>query len=156
MIKQLMSEVPVSFLCEHFAVSRSGFYNWLCEPDAESRQAKKIKFCEQIKSAFKMSKSSYGAPRIWQELDKALSLNTVAKYMRELGLNARLKKKFRVMTTDSNHDEPIADRVFKYEEKLLPSAPSEIFAGDITYLKLGSSHLYLAIVMDLFNREIVG
>ncbi len=84
-----------------------------------------------------------------------ISENTVAKYMQEMGLDARLKKRFRVMTTDSNHAGPIADRVFKAEEPL-PEGPFQVLAGDITYLRLGTSFLYLAVVIDLYNREVVG
>jgi transposase InsO family protein len=77
--------------------------------------------------------------------------------MKELGLDARLKKKFRILTTDSNHPHPIAPRLFKTEEEnCLPAAPNKILAGDITYLKYGNSFLYLAVVLDLFNREVVG
>lgn len=77
--------------------------------------------------------------------------------MKELGLDARFKKKFRVVTTDSNHAGPFADRIVKFEvENSLPTNPGEILAGDITYLRIGNKFLYLAIVMDLYNREIVG
>jgi len=84
-----------------------------------------------------------------------VSENTVAKYMREMGLDARLKQKFRVLTTDSNHSGPIAPRRFKSEEQL-PCRPYEVLAGDITYLRINDTFLYLAVVMDLYNREIVG
>jgi putative transposase len=110
--------------------------------------------CAEIKRLFKLSKQTYGSPRIYQDLIDLgfqVSLNTVAKYMKELGLDARLKKKFRVMTTDSNHDGPIADRQFKVEEEL-PIKPFEVLAGDITYLPLGNSFLYLAVVIDIYNR----
>ena len=77
--------------------------------------------------------------------------------MKELGLDARLKKKFSIQTTDSNHNGPIADRVFKVEdENPIPTSPGEVLVGDITYLRLGNSFLYLAVVIDLFNREVVG
>jgi len=77
--------------------------------------------------------------------------------MQELGLDARLKKRFRVMTTDSNHTSPIAARLVKTEVKeTLPSGPGEVLAGDITYLKCGTSFLYLAVVLDLFTREVLG
>ena len=86
-----------------------------------------------------------------------MSENTIAKYMAEMGLDARLKKKFRVKTTDSNHSGPIAPRVFRTEEEeSFPEASGEVFAGDITYLRVGSSFIYLAVVMDIFNRKVVG
>jgi transposase InsO family protein len=77
--------------------------------------------------------------------------------MQELGLDARLKKKFKVKTTDSKHDGPIADRLFKADQQdHLPEEPGEVIAGDITYLRLGNSFMYLAVVLDLFNREVIG
>tara|TARA_Y100000590_G_C15735209_1_gene1018300 strand:+ start:3289 stop:3963 length:675 start_codon:yes stop_codon:yes gene_type:complete len=97
---------------------------------------------------------------VWHELKNQgmiVSQNTVAKYMRALNLNARLKKKFRVFTTDSNHASPIASREFKVEEKhSLPTEPGKLLAGDITYLRLKNGFLYLSVVIDLYNREIVG
>jgi len=85
-----------------------------------------------------------------KDLGIKISENTVAKYMLEMGLDARHKKKFRVMTTDSNHDGPIAPRLFKTEcEDTLPSKPGEVLAGDITYLRLGNKFIYLAVVLDV-------
>jgi len=75
--------------------------------------------------------------------------------MRELTLDARLKKKFKVKTTDSNHSGPIAPRIFKAEDPL-PSQPNKVWAGDITYLRLGKIFLYLSVVIDLCTRRIVG
>ena len=97
---------------------------------------------------------------MYQEL-KAIGLqvseNTVAKYMAEMDLDARLKKKFRVLTTDSNHSSPIAERLLKFEDhQTLPTEPGQVLAGDITYLKLGSGFLYLAVVIDLHTRAVAG
>lgn len=152
--------VPLSFICSHFGVSRSGFYDWQKRQNAPVRFVKKKEICEAIRKIFNNSYSTYGSPRVYEEL-KALgfliSENTVAKYMQELGLDARLKKKFRVLTTDSKHTLPIAERLLKVEDSMtLPTGPGEILAGDITYLKLGESFLYLAVVIDLFTREVVG
>lgn len=158
-MKQLIGLVPVKFLCSHFQVSCSGFYYW-----RKGLQVKKFenksRICEEIKSIFDSSKSTYGSPRVFEELKSRgpkVSQNTVAKYMNEMGLNARLKKKYRIQTTDSNHSDPIASRLFKVEEEnSLPSTPKTLLAGDITYLKIGGRFIYLSVVMDLFNREIVG
>jgi transposase InsO family protein len=152
---QLKDLIPLPFLCSYFGLSRSGFYAWL---NRSTKGSEKQKVCDEIRSIFEFSKQTYGSPRIHEELvdlGYSVSENTVAKYMREMGLDARLKKKFRVMTTDSNHDRPIADRVFKSEESL-PQEPFQVLAGDITYLRLGTSFLYLAVVLDLYNREVVG
>lgn len=86
-----------------------------------------------------------------------ISQNTVAKYMKTLSLDARLKKKFRVFTTDSNHKNPVAGRLFKVEDhSTLPKGPGEVLAGDITYLRLGNGFVYLAVVIDVYTREVVG
>lgn len=156
MMSHLKDEIPLSFLGSHFGVSRSGYYSWLERRERGNTQVALIK--AEVLKVFKMSKGTYGSPRVHQELiSRGFSVceNTVAKYMKDLGLDARLKKKFRVKTTDSNHDGPIADRVFKVEEAL-PQKPFEVLAGDITYLRLGHTFLYLAVVIDLFNREVVG
>ena len=154
MIDSLKNCIPLVFLCQYFGVSRSGYYKW----QFQSGPSPKEIMCKEIKSAFKKSHQTYGSPRVYQELRAKgvpVSENTVAKYMRELGLDARLKKRFRVVTTDSNHSGPIAARIFKSEEAL-PEGSGQVLAGDITYLRLGNSFIYLAVVMDLYNREIVG
>ncbi len=159
LIKELMPKVPVCFSCRYFGIPRSTFYYWLKDKTLVSLETKK-EIQDAIKKSFEDSKGTYGAPRIHKDLlEKELSVseNTVAKYMQELGLDARLKKKFRVQTTDSNHDDPIAKRIFKSDEQdHLPQAPGEILAGDITYLRLGKTFIYLAVVLDLFNREVLG
>lgn len=146
-------------MCRHFNVSTSGYYQWKRLSLVKLKRCKeKMKITSEIKNIFNQSKETYGSPRVYNSLlakGFSISENTVAKHMRELGLDARLKKRFKVQTTDSNHDGPIADRVFKVEDTL-PEAPGEVLAGDITYLRVGSKFYYLAIVMDLYNREITG
>lgn len=159
MIKLFEGKISTRFCCKYFTVSPSSYYFWR-KNSTSQREEIKTKICNQIKLIFKESKNTYGSPRVSEEL-KSLGLivceNTVAKYMSEMGLDARLKKKFRIQTTDSNHQEPIAPRLFKTEvDHALPVAPGKILAGDITYLNLGSKFIYLAVVLDLYNREVVG
>jgi transposase InsO family protein len=158
-IDKIKSDIPINFLCKYFGVSNSGYYHWRNKTKGHRFLTKK-EICEKIKSIFKSSKETYGSPRIYQELkDEGISIseNTVAKYMKELGLDARLNRKYKVQTTDSNHNNPIAPRLFKVEEDdVLPDSPGKLLAGDITYLKLNGGHIYLAVVIDLFNREVVG
>jgi len=155
----LKDKIPVRFMCRHFGVSSSSFYHWMSGMEPMRLQTKKS-ICEAIKGIFKASEGTYGSPRVYQELKSKgiqVSENTVASYMREMGLDARLKKKFKVQTTDSNHDGPIASRLFKAEdEHSLPGSPGKLLAGDITYLRIGKGFLYLAVVLDLYNREVVG
>lgn len=159
LIKELMPVVPVSFSCRYFGIARSTFYYWKKDKNLASLETKQV-IQDAIKKSFEASKGTYGGPRVHKDLleqEFSVSENTVAKYMQELGLDARLKKKFKVQTTDSNHDGPIADRLFKADEHdHLPVGPGEVIAGDITYLRLGNSFMYLAVVLDLFNREVIG
>lgn len=159
MIERLRSKIPVRFLCKYFSISPSSYYYWRKGAEPFSFKTK-TSICNEIKNIFDSSKKTYGSPRIYRELKEKgikISENTVAKYMKEMDLDARLKKKFRIQTTDSNHCHPIAPRLFKVEDdNCLPLGPNEILAGDITYLKYGNSFLYLAVIMDLHNREIVG
>jgi transposase InsO family protein len=157
-IQQLSEKIPVCFLCRHFGVSRSHFYKWKTAHES-TRAAQKSQICEAIRKILSASKETYGSPRIHAELleqGMQASENTVAKYMNEMGLDGRLKKKFRVITTDSNHSQPIAPRLFETENHTVPEGPGQVLAGDITYLRIGTSFIYLAIVMDLYNREILG
>ena len=119
-MNSLKNHIPLVFLCYHFGVSRSGYYRWKFRRSSPHQPPKEI-ICERIKSIFENSKGTYGSPRIYQELQVEgvqVSKNTVTKYMRELSLDARVKKKFRVVTTNSNHSGPIAERIFKTEEEL--------------------------------------
>lgn len=158
-IKEEKKLIPYWFLFRHFGVSETNFYHWKQRPNAASF-LKKSEILTLIGNIFRESKETYGSPRIYHELKSlghCVSENTVAKYMKELGLDARLKKKYRIQTTDSNHKHPIASRLFKVEEEgSLPKAPGQLLAGDITYLRLGVGHVYLCVVLDLFNREVVG
>lgn len=150
-------KVPIGFLCRYFGVSLSGYYFWSKKSEGFQFSRRK-EICRKIREFFKASHGTYGSPRIYQELREtgfSVSENTVSKYMREMGLSARLKKRFKVQTTDSNHNNPIAPRLFKSEQGL-PQGPGRLLAGDITYLRFGNGFLYLSVVLDLFNREVVG
>lgn len=146
-------------MCRHLGVSKSGYYQWKKLSLVKAKRSKeKMEITKEIKKIFEFSKSTYGSPRVHKVLlirGFSISENTVAKYMKELDLDARFKKKFKVQTTNSNHNGPIAPRIFKTEEPL-PEAAGEVLAGDITYLRVGPKFYYLSIVMDLYNREIVG
>lgn len=156
-MKQLENQIPIAFMCRHFEVSSSGYYSWRKGP-ATMRKTRQMFLIAEIQRLFVNSKRTYGSPRIFQELSKkghSCSENTIAKLMRELGLTGDQKKKFKVVTTDSNHTGPIAARVFKIEDFMV-KGPNEIYAGDITYIALGDKFLYLSVVIDLFSRRVVG
>lgn len=158
-IRASSKTIPICFLCNHFGVAKSSYYVWN-QRENTAKFVRKELICKAIQKSFDTSMKTYGSPRVWEDLKDLgyqVSLNTVAKYMKELGLDARLKKKFRIQTTDSNHSSPIADRVFKVEDHhTMPTGPGQVLAGDITYLKLKDGFLYLAVVIDIFTRKVVG
>ena len=149
MINSLSIKIPIRFLCRYFSVSSSRFYQWL-KGQVSGRAKSKKEICKAIKKSFKRSKKTYGSPRVFDDLIEwgfKISENTVAKYMKELGLDARHKKKFKVVTTDSNHRHPIAPRLFKTEcKETLPTKPGspwengycESFNGKMRYEFLNS------------------
>jgi transposase InsO family protein len=103
------------------------------------------------------SRKTYGAPRIEQELRKkgrCHGRNRVARLMKEKGLCGRQKGRYRVQTTDSNHDEPIAPN--RLAEAPRATAPNQLWVADITYIETKEGWLYLAAILDLYSRKIVG
>ena len=159
-IKDINPLIPYRLLFNYFGISSSSYFDWRSRAEVTAL-TRKSEILKKIKEVFEYSKGTYGSPRIYAELKTIgikVSENTVAKYMSELGLNADRKAKYRVMTTDSNHTNPIAERLFKAEDvEALPNAPGEVLAGDITYLRISKyHHIYLAVVIDLYNREVVG
>ena len=151
-------EHPIRPMCEAFEVSTSGYYDWLKRQTQPGPRAQEnARLSKQIVQIHKDSRKTYGSPRVQQELIKAgltPGRNRIARLMRQEGLSGRAKGRFRVRTTDSNHDQPIApNRLAKLAD---PSAPNQIWVADITYIPTEEGWLYLAGVMDLYSRRIVG
>jgi len=148
--------IPV--LCATFDVSASGYYDWhkrLTIPGPRARQDQAL--AQQIKTIHTNSRQTYGSPRLVMELRKKGARhgrNRIARIMQEQGLCGRPKGRYRVQTTDSNHDEPISPN--RLAEAPKPNAPNQIWVGDITYIKVGQYWLYLAAILDLYSRKIVG
>ncbi len=143
-------------MCRVLEVSRSGFYKWrdtTTNPQAE----RKALLLQRITYHFKDNQRRYGSPKITKLLQKegyTVSERTVGKYMQELGLRSCVAKRFRVMTTDSNHDLPIAPNLLNQDFKT--AEPNKVWVTDITYIPCREGRLYLASVLDLCTREIVG
>lgn len=148
-------EFPVSLMCNVIAAGRSGYYSWLKRP--ESKTAKENKdLIREIRSVHKESKNRYGSPRIHAELkDRGIkcSLKRVSRLMREDGLYAKTRRKFRA-TTNSRHSRPIADNLIA--QNFNQEAPNRVWASDITYIPTGEGWLYLSAVIDLYSRNVVG
>ena len=142
-------------MCHILNVSRSGYYQW-CKRGETPRLKKDRELKEKILAIFIKRRKRYGSPRIHDELrDMGIrcSRKRVERLMRELKIRARHKRQFRV-TTDSKHDYPIALNLLNRQFKV--NAPNRVWVADITYIRTFEGWLYLAAVMDLYSRKIVG
>lgn len=136
-------------------MSRSGFYAWRSR-DASAADVRREELTDEVKAVHAQVKARYGSPRIHAELaarGHACSVNFVAKVMREAGIAAKTKRKFR-QTTDPNHSMPVAENVL--DRDFEPAEPNTRWCADITYIPTREGWLYLAVVEDLFSRKVVG
>ena len=151
-------DVDISLCCSTLGVSRGGYYSWLDRPQS-AREIENEALLVRMRAIHEKSKQTYGAPRMTAELQGeglSCSKNRVAKLMRENGIASEAVRKFRVTTTDSNHDLPIADRIYETENVENVWTPNQVFAGDITYIHTEEGFLFLAVFLDIFTRKIVG
>jgi len=146
---------PVNLMCQVLQVARSGYYGWLKRSESPRAISNRTLDAE-IRRVFAQHRQRYGAPRIADELnDQGIpcSKNRVARRMRALGLRAIQVKKFKV-TTDSNHAKPVADDLLGQD--FTAARANEKWVSDISYVWTDEGWLYLAVVMDLHSRAIVG
>jgi putative transposase len=155
-IQEHLQEFPVEAACDTLEVSRSGYYAWIVRPPSAQAQ-RRSELSEKIKAAHEENRQVYGSPRICRLLVSQgveVSENTVAKVMKQQGIQARTKRKFIPATTDSKHQQPIADNVL--DRQFQADLPDQKWAADITYIPTDEGWLYLAGVIDLCSRKIVG
>jgi putative transposase len=148
-------DFPVQRLCKVLDVSPSGYFAWRSRP-ASSRQREDLVLLAQIRSSFALSRGTYGSPRMTRELqDEGFNVGRrrTARLMRENGLNARQTRRFK-HTTDSHHAFPIAPNLI--DQDFSAERPNQKWAADISYVWTSEGWLYLAVVLDLFARRIVG
>jgi len=152
----MAEEYSINELCEALEVSRSGYYAWRARrPGKRAQEAELLRV--KLQELFVNNRSVYGSPRMTVSLRKAgigCSRNRVARHMRALGLKARQKRAFKPRTTDSKHPHPIAPNRLK--EAGPPEALNKVWVSDITYIRTDAGWIYLAGVMDLCSRKIVG
>ena len=146
---------PVAVQCEVLGVSRSGYYAWKGRPEAP-RATTDAELLIEIKAAHKVGRGAYGSPRVHRELranGRRVGKKRVERLMRREGIVARKKRRFR-RTTDSNHPHPIApnilDRTFEV------ALPNTAWVTDVTYVWTYEGWLYLAAILDLYSRRVVG
>jgi putative transposase len=149
----------VTILCHILQVSRSGYYDFVARQGkpAGPRQSRRAELTEKIRQVHERSRRTYGSPRVHREL-KSLKVsvcqNTVAKYMRLADLRPPRRRRYLPQTTDSAHDHPIAANVL--DQDFRRPRTNQAWCSDITYIPTAEGWLYLAAVIDLCSRRIVG
>lgn len=143
-------------MCEVLKVSRSTYYAWL-KRQAGPRQKRREYLYKKVKDTYFECKQRYGSPRLTVELQEQnveVSRPTVAKIMRKLGLRSRIGKKYIPTTTDSNHNQPISPNLLERNFKV--DQPGKVWVSDITYLATLEGFMYLTVILDLYDRKVVG
>jgi putative transposase len=142
-------------MCRVLGVSRSGYHNW-SRRDLSRREIEDGYLLDKIREVFKASKKTYGSRRVHKQLvlnGEICSRRRVARLMRKNGIRPKIKRKF-VQTTDSKHDYPIVENLLGRDFSV--NEPNKAWVSDITYIPTDEGWLYLAGVLDLYNREAVG
>jgi putative transposase len=156
MIQSLAAQFQVQQLCGVLQVARSAYYRWLHRTPGPRAQANQ-RLLDQIQRVHGQSRQTYGSPRIARQLARdrvPCSQNRVARLMSIHGIRAKPKRPFRPRTTQSRHAQPIAPNRLKLLTR--PSQPDQVWVADITYIWTVAGWVYLAAVMDLCSRKIVG
>src|ERR1700737_4170897 len=155
-IEDRRADYPVTIMCGVLGVSPAGYYAWRSRPESR-RSAANRNLVDDIKRVHRDTRGRYGSPRIHIELKaqgRGVSRGRVERLMRHHGIRAIMARPRRVRTTDSRHDLPIAPNLL--DRNFIAAAPNRIWLADITYIETDQGWLYLATVMDLYSRRIVG
>ena len=148
--------LPVRVMCDVLGVSPAGYYAWRGRPESLRKTANRALLTE-IRRVHMAHRGRYGAPRIYAALRARgymVSRGRVERLMRHQGIRAITPRRFRICTTDSHHDLPIAPN--RLDQKFTAERPNQVWLADITYVPTKEGWLYLAVVLDLFTRKIVG
>ena len=154
-IRENADKYSIEQMCRVINVARSGYYEWLHRGPSR-RQKEDEQLAAMIRAIFTKHGGHYGSPRILDELrDQGIRCGKalVERIMRRHELQARPQRRY-VVTTDSNHDCPTAPNILG--RCFQAQAPNRIWLTDITYIRTYEGWLYLAVIMDLFSRKIVG
>jgi putative transposase len=145
---------PVRLMCELLEVSPGGFYR-KATPSARRRRQEEL--IGKIRAVHQRSRQTYGSPRVRAELKEQgiqVCENTVARLMKQAQIAGKIKRRFMPRTTDSAHPHPVAANLL--EQDFAVAAPNRKWACDITYIPTAGGWIYLAVVLDLFSRKVVG
>ena len=155
LVDQAKAEFPVQRLCKALDVSQSGYFAWK-HRRASGRERGDMVLLAHVRSAFSLSNGTYGSPRMTRELQDdghLIGRRRTARLMRENGMKARQKRRFK-RTTDSHHSWPVAPNII--DQDFTAERRDEKWAADISYIWTREGWLYLAVVIDLFARRVVG
>jgi transposase InsO family protein len=154
----MKNDHPILTLCLHLEVSASGYYDWQRRRSCPGPRALEDQaLAQEIDQIHTRSRKTYGAPRVEKELRKkgrCHGRNRVARLMKQKGLCGRQKGRYRIRTTDSNHDQPIAPN--RLAQAPQATGPNQLWVADITYIQTREGWLYLAAILDLYSRRVVG
>lgn len=155
-MKEFEQEFNITMMCKVLKINRSAYYHWINNGCIVNKVDERLN--ELIKDIFYQYREVYGTRRIKealvQEYGVIVSTRKIAKSMKELGITVKMKRKFKVVTTDSNHNHAISPNRLQRDFKT--NVANEVYVGDITYIRTQQGWLYLAVVIDLFSRKIVG
>ena len=149
-------EWPVRMMCEVLGVSPAGYYAWRPRPES-ARAAANRRLLADVRRVQVQHQGRYGSPRIHATLraeGRGVSRGRIERLMRQHGIRAAASRRFRPVTTDSRHGLPVAPNLL--EQRFVASAPNQVWLADLTYVPTGEGWLYLAAVLDLATRKIVG
>lgn len=154
-IKTNVADFPVAVMCEVLGVSRSGYYDWAGRAES-ARAAEDRSLAGEIRAAHGASRGRYGSPRVHAELrarGRRVGRKRVARLMRGMGLAARRRRRFS-RTTDSSHPFPVAPNLLG--RQFTAAAPDRVWLADLSYIATDEGWLYVAVVLDLYTRRVVG
>jgi len=152
----MKGEHRIQLLCELLDVSRSGYYRWT-QNRPTSRQREDVQLADQIVQAHQENRKVYGAPRLVEELrakEVRISKRRCARLMKVRGIRGRKKHRRRPRTTDSRHAHPPAPNLMRAAVK--PTGPNQAWMTDITYINTGEGWLFLAAILDVWSKRVVG
>jgi transposase InsO family protein len=155
-IKEHHQRWPVGVMCRVLLVSRSGYYGWR-DRSPSRQQKRREELVSRIRIAHQENRELYGSPRVHRALligGESVSRNTVAKLMREENIRAKQRRRFVPRTTDSTHQKPVAGNIL--DRDFTAKEPDRKWTTDITYVPTDQGWLYVAAVLDIYSRKIVG
>ena len=153
-IREHQHQYPVQMLCNVMQVSRSQYYAWRPAPESSGLVGQELHI--RMRSLFSESEQSLGSRSMTAQLRKegfSIGRHRVRKLMKDLKLSVKRKRQY-VVTTESQHSEPVAPNLL--DRNFNPAGPNQIWSTDITYIKTRQGWVYLAVVLDLYSRRVVG